>query len=237
MKERTTRCFSDVWQLRLEMPGGAMTEEDRQIDVRTETMGPWRRCYTCGDVGFDYKKCSGTCGGRYFFCSVTCQRTGWSEHKQAQGCRIHTRHRGTLYTRLTRHPRRRACFSTPTPSRCCALGALRPGATSSFRHTPATWIVGCVISKSYSLRGSGCRQRTISTMSSAPTQRSDPLKVGSLFGCRCVLERLHAIMGCETGVSDVFEQLICPVAGLRPELFDSTSATNERDILSSMWAT
>ena len=49
MKDRTTRCFSDVWQLRLEMPGGGMTEEDRQIDVRTETMGPWRRCYTCGD--------------------------------------------------------------------------------------------------------------------------------------------------------------------------------------------
>ena len=90
MKESTTWCFNDVWQLRLDMPGGAMTDEDRQIDARTEKMGPWKRCYSCGEVGFDFKKCSGTCGGRYFFCSKECHRAGWNEHKTAQGCRKRT---------------------------------------------------------------------------------------------------------------------------------------------------
>lgn len=87
MKDTTSRCFGDIWQLKLDMPGGRMTEEDRNLDPRTETMGPWRRCYTCGEAGLEYKRCSGTCGGRYFFCSVECQTKGWNQHKTEQGCR------------------------------------------------------------------------------------------------------------------------------------------------------
>ena len=86
-KAGTTRSYNDLWQLKLDIPGGLMTEEDREIDFRTETVGPWKRCYYCGDVGVDYKKCAGTCTGRYFFCSRECQKAGWPEHKEAQGCR------------------------------------------------------------------------------------------------------------------------------------------------------
>ena len=80
-------CFGDIWQLKLDMEGGDLTEEDLQKDVRTESLGPWRRCYSCGNVSMTMMKCAGTCGGQYFFCSSDCQKESWKEHRDSHGCR------------------------------------------------------------------------------------------------------------------------------------------------------
>ncbi|KIK05339.1 hypothetical protein K443DRAFT_130487 [Laccaria amethystina LaAM-08-1] len=54
-----TRSFGDVWQLRLDVPGGDFEGVDLDEEARTAKAGPWQRCFTCGDAGM-WKKCSGT---------------------------------------------------------------------------------------------------------------------------------------------------------------------------------
>ncbi|KAH8108389.1 hypothetical protein DFH11DRAFT_1516950 [Phellopilus nigrolimitatus] len=86
-KSVTSRVFGDIWQLKLDMAGGHLTENDLRRDARMETMGPWRRCFTCGECGTSYSKCGGTCGGQFFFCSAVCHKNGWKEHKETHGCK------------------------------------------------------------------------------------------------------------------------------------------------------
>lgn len=81
------RPFGDVWQLTLDMPGGHYDPAELEEDIRMAKMGPFKRCFTCGNCGIAWRKCGGTCGGRFFFCSIDCQREGWKEHKQTHGCR------------------------------------------------------------------------------------------------------------------------------------------------------
>ncbi|KAK7446264.1 hypothetical protein VKT23_014469 [Stygiomarasmius scandens] len=86
-KNMMGRFYSDVWQLKIDTPGGHWDPKDLERDIRAEKMGPWLRCFTCGNCGITFQKCAGTCGGKYYFCSKDCQRAGWKEHKSKHGCR------------------------------------------------------------------------------------------------------------------------------------------------------
>lgn len=81
-----TRSFGDVWQLRLDVPGGDFEGVDLDEEARTAKAGPWQRCFTCGDAGM-WKTCSGTCNGRAFFCGPECHKEGWKEHKGTHKCK------------------------------------------------------------------------------------------------------------------------------------------------------
>ncbi|KAL6303746.1 hypothetical protein BKA93DRAFT_323837 [Sparassis latifolia] len=86
-KHVQSRTFGDVWQLSIDMPGGYFSEADLERDVRSPKMGPWARRFTCGSVSNTWRKCGGSCGGKYVFCSTECLKEGWKEHKQKHGCR------------------------------------------------------------------------------------------------------------------------------------------------------
>ncbi|KAH9836148.1 uncharacterized protein C8Q71DRAFT_760870 [Rhodofomes roseus] len=81
-----TRSFGDLWQLRLDVPGGHFEEVDVADEERNARLGPWQRCFSCGNTGM-WRKCGGTCGGRAFFCDDACQREAWREHKELHNCR------------------------------------------------------------------------------------------------------------------------------------------------------
>ncbi|KIY49786.1 hypothetical protein FISHEDRAFT_40769, partial [Fistulina hepatica ATCC 64428] len=81
-----TRSFSDLWQLRIDEPGGCFEGIDLEEEVRTARAGPWQRCFACGAAG-RCKKCGGTCNGRVYFCGPVCLKEGWKEHKQMHKCR------------------------------------------------------------------------------------------------------------------------------------------------------
>lgn len=57
-KHTRTRSFGDVWQLRVDVPGGDFDEVDLDDEERTARIGPWQKCFTCGSTG-PWKKCSG----------------------------------------------------------------------------------------------------------------------------------------------------------------------------------
>ncbi|KAH9947500.1 hypothetical protein B0H21DRAFT_738280 [Amylocystis lapponica] len=84
-KHEDVRSFSDLWQLRLDVPGGFIEEVDWEEEMRTAPMGPWHKCFSCGSAG-PWKKCSGTCRGRVFFCDMECMRKSWQEHREKHGC-------------------------------------------------------------------------------------------------------------------------------------------------------
>ncbi|KIK52660.1 hypothetical protein GYMLUDRAFT_179913 [Collybiopsis luxurians FD-317 M1] len=86
-KNITGRVYHDVWTLKLDLPGGNWNPEDLHRDMRAEKMGPWMRCFTCGNCGISWQKCAGACGGKYYFCSKECQKAGWKEHKEKHGCK------------------------------------------------------------------------------------------------------------------------------------------------------
>ena len=56
-KDARTRSFRDLWELRLDVPGGHFDEVNLS-DERSAQMGPWRKCFNCGNTGF-WKKCGG----------------------------------------------------------------------------------------------------------------------------------------------------------------------------------
>ena len=58
-KEAIMRSFNDLWQLRLDIPGGFFEGVDLEEEARTARAGPWQRCYNCGNTG-PWKKCGGT---------------------------------------------------------------------------------------------------------------------------------------------------------------------------------
>lgn len=66
-KDYITRSFGDLWQLRIDEPGGDFEEVNLEDEARTAKIGPWQRCFTCGSAG-PWKKC----GGEGFFMSCSC---------------------------------------------------------------------------------------------------------------------------------------------------------------------
>ncbi|KAJ7640081.1 hypothetical protein DFH06DRAFT_1053126 [Mycena polygramma] len=82
----TQRVFGDLWELRLDVPGGGFAAVDVEDEARTARVGPWQRCFACGSVG-PWKKCGGACGGQAFFCDASCLKEGWKEHKVKHKCR------------------------------------------------------------------------------------------------------------------------------------------------------
>lgn len=85
-KSMISRSYGDLWQLRLDMPGGYFEGVDLEEEAKTARAGPWQRCFTCGAAG-PWKKCGGTCGGIAFFCEPQCLKDGWREHKERHHCR------------------------------------------------------------------------------------------------------------------------------------------------------
>lgn len=57
-KHDLTRSFGDVWQLRVDVPGGLFEDVDWEDERRAAQLGPWMACYVCGSVGV-WKKCGG----------------------------------------------------------------------------------------------------------------------------------------------------------------------------------
>lgn len=57
-KAYISRSFGDVWQLRVDEPGGYFDGVDLDEEARTAKAGPWQRCFGCGDTG-PWRKCGG----------------------------------------------------------------------------------------------------------------------------------------------------------------------------------
>lgn len=51
------RTYNDLWQLKIDMPGGNWKPKDLERDIRMERMGPWSRCFTCGVCDISWQKC------------------------------------------------------------------------------------------------------------------------------------------------------------------------------------
>ncbi|VDB96140.1 unnamed protein product [Peniophora sp. CBMAI 1063] len=84
-KHPISRSFGDLWQLRIDIPGGDFEGVDVEEEARTAKQGPWQRCYSCGSTG-PWKRCGGSCGGLVYFCDTDCQKEGWKEHKSVHKC-------------------------------------------------------------------------------------------------------------------------------------------------------
>ncbi|KAJ7911339.1 hypothetical protein B0H13DRAFT_2009921 [Mycena leptocephala] len=80
-----SRSFGDLWELRIDEPGGHFEEVDVEDEARSAKAGPWQRCFSCGAAG-PWKKCGGSCKGRVFFCGGSCLKDGWKEHKEMHKC-------------------------------------------------------------------------------------------------------------------------------------------------------
>ncbi|KAJ7706486.1 hypothetical protein B0H16DRAFT_1668163 [Mycena metata] len=81
----SSRSFTDLWQLRLDLPGGFFEGVDVDEEARTAKAGPWQRCFACSSIG-PWKRCGGSCNGRAFFCDPQCLKQGWKEHKEKHEC-------------------------------------------------------------------------------------------------------------------------------------------------------
>ncbi|KAJ6487382.1 hypothetical protein C8R47DRAFT_1276978, partial [Mycena vitilis] len=81
-----SRSFADLFELRIDEPGGHFEEVNVEEEVRSAKAGPWQRCFSCAAAG-PWRKCGGTCKGRVFFCGGTCLKEGWKEHKEMHNCR------------------------------------------------------------------------------------------------------------------------------------------------------
>lgn len=57
-KKHSSRSYGDLWQLKLECPGGWFEGVDLEEEARTAKAGPWQRCFGCGSAG-PWKKCGG----------------------------------------------------------------------------------------------------------------------------------------------------------------------------------
>lgn len=58
-RHEISRSFNDLWQLKLDVPGGDFEGVNLEEDRRTAKAGPWQRCFNCGNAG-PWKKCGGT---------------------------------------------------------------------------------------------------------------------------------------------------------------------------------
>jgi hypothetical protein len=57
-KHLMTRTFADLWELKIDMPGGGFEGVDLEEEKRTARAGPWQRCFACGAAGL-WMKCGG----------------------------------------------------------------------------------------------------------------------------------------------------------------------------------
>ncbi|KDR67045.1 hypothetical protein GALMADRAFT_232263 [Galerina marginata CBS 339.88] len=85
-KVNASRTFCDLWELRLDLPGGDFANVDIEEEAKTAKIGPWQRCFACGSAG-RWKKCGGSCKGKAFFCDSDCLADGWRQHKKMHHCR------------------------------------------------------------------------------------------------------------------------------------------------------
>ncbi|KAH6911813.1 hypothetical protein BKA70DRAFT_1268556, partial [Coprinopsis sp. MPI-PUGE-AT-0042] len=83
--EFTRTSFGDLWQLRVNLPGGWYSDVNVEDEWKTARAGPWKRCFTCGSAGL-WKRCGGSCGGKAFFCDNECLKEGWKGHKAMHKC-------------------------------------------------------------------------------------------------------------------------------------------------------
>jgi hypothetical protein len=67
--EEESRSFCDLWELRINVPGGHFEAVDVEDEARTARLGPWQRCFTCGSAG-PWKKCGGKYSFEFFVQSV-----------------------------------------------------------------------------------------------------------------------------------------------------------------------
>lgn len=56
--EFKTTSFADLWQLKINLPGGCYDDVNVEEEWKTAKAGPWRRCFACGSAGL-WKKCGG----------------------------------------------------------------------------------------------------------------------------------------------------------------------------------
>lgn len=60
-KREITKGYGDLWELRVDLPGGHFEGVTEEEELRTARLGPWKRCFSCGDVSNEWKSCGGTC--------------------------------------------------------------------------------------------------------------------------------------------------------------------------------
>ena len=60
-KDTVTRSYADLWQLRINIPGGFYEDVDLEEESRFAKAGPWKRCLGCGNAGpgAGVKECRG----------------------------------------------------------------------------------------------------------------------------------------------------------------------------------
>ncbi|KAJ7102880.1 hypothetical protein C8R44DRAFT_887606 [Mycena epipterygia] len=58
-----SRSFGDLWELRMDVPGGNFGEVDVAEEVRVARAGPWQHCFACrgGTVEKIWRELRGTC--------------------------------------------------------------------------------------------------------------------------------------------------------------------------------
>lgn len=71
------------------MPGGKFDKNNFYKNMEWLRLGPWMRCYGCGEINIGYMKCAGACNGKAFFCSKFYQKQSWLKYKKE-----HHRYRG-----------------------------------------------------------------------------------------------------------------------------------------------
>ncbi|KAJ6550803.1 hypothetical protein DFH09DRAFT_1086432 [Mycena vulgaris] len=70
----SSRSFGDLWEMRMDVPGGHFEEVNVQEEARIARAGR-QRCFACAGAG-PWKECGGSCEDRAFFCGATCLREG-----------------------------------------------------------------------------------------------------------------------------------------------------------------
>lgn len=90
MRKINGKTFSDVWELRVDLPGAeeGFDEAEFDVDPRFARLGPFRQCFYCGRIGRT-RECAGSCRDTErsaAFCDAKCQQMGWPQHKKEQGC-------------------------------------------------------------------------------------------------------------------------------------------------------
>ena len=84
----TLRYFGDIWKLEIDCPRHRINDKVFNDGMPSSwRAGLYRKCYTCGGVGKNFFRCQGTCGGKYIYCSIKCQKLAWREHCDVHGCR------------------------------------------------------------------------------------------------------------------------------------------------------
>ena len=81
-----TGSYGDLWQLKIDIPGGYFEDVDIEEETRTARAGPWQRCFGCGNSGpgAGLKKCTGSPQKTVSRGSRT-ESSGFHRHMRRQG--------------------------------------------------------------------------------------------------------------------------------------------------------